>query len=693
MNETLLPIGTILRGVYVIEQQLASGGFGNTYKARNVQFDEHYAIKEFFMNGINDRDQATGLVSVSNAQNRDQYDEQLQKFKKEAQRLRRLNNDHIVRVHDLFEENGTAYYAMDFIDGESLSARLKRQGPLSEQQVLSVLPQVLDALKTVHEANLWHLDLKPANIMMTREEKALLIDFGASKQMSADGGGATSSTSLCYTPGFAPPEQVEQNMDKFGPWTDLYALGATLFNLLTNQKPPASSDINENADEAFLPLLQRCSRQMRTYVRWLMQPKRNQRPQSVAEATARMQVLFRMKPEPKPEPKPEQKPEQQSVETKLAGQPQPNAVTEEDRESYMKAFFEAAKEGNNRKDAPLSPGLQKQMDKFRAERARKELERKKQQKAGCLKEMLIGIGTLVGMIILTVAVWLGVSYLFSSGKPTAFNDHELPTERDTLAYAIGMSQTEGLTIYLSESMDVDTMYMDAFCEGLLYANDLADMTDYQFDPQKTAYNVGIQIGQQVKTQMVPALNEGVFGKDASETLPFDKLMAGLVQALRPGTSLMSMEQAKQTVERLSNTYAERRMETQYADVKRQGEEFLSKKRREQGVYELPRSGGVLYKVIKNGSGTTPTAESTVRVRYEGTLTDGTVFDSNWNQRKGTTFSINQVIPGWQSALQRMPQGSIWEVYIPQDQAYGTRGTSKIKPFSALVFKIELLEVK
>ncbi|MBR1448530.1 MAG: protein kinase [Prevotella sp.] len=671
MNETLLPIGTILRGVYVIEKQLASGGFGNTYKARNVQFDEHYAIKEFFMSGINDRDGATGLVSVSNAQNRDQYDEQLQKFKKEAQRLRRLNNDHIVRVHDLFEENGTAYYAMDFIDGESLSARLKRQGPLSEQQVLSVLPQVLDALKTVHEANLWHLDLKPANIMMTRQEKALLIDFGASKQISADGGGATSSTSLCYTPGFAPPEQVEQNMDKFGPWTDLYALGATLFNLLTNQKPPASSDINESTDEAFLPLQRCCSRQMLTYVRWLMQPKRNQRPQSVGEAMARMQVLFKMKPEPKPEPEPQPKPEPKpepkpvSAETKLA-QPQP--APQPKPQPKPQPALQPKPKPQPRPLKPLPP---------------------KKKKTSIVPFLAIG-----GVLVLLLLIGGGAAWMWlSREETTAYNDHELPTERDTLAYAIGMSQTEGLTVYLSESMDVDTMQIDAFCEGLLYANDMADMKDYQNEAQKTAYNVGIQIGQQVKSQMVPALNERVFGVDSTETLPFDKLIAGLVQAIRPGTGLMSMEQAKVTAERLMNTYDERRMETQYADNKRQGEEFLSKKRREQGVYELPRSGGVLYKVIKNGSGITPSAESTVRVRYEGTLIDGTVFDSNWSKRKGTTFGVNQRIAGWQSALQRMPQGSIWEVYIPQDQAYGAREQGSIKPFSALVFKIELLEVK
>jgi len=672
MNEKLLPIGSTLRGVYIIEEQLASGGFGNTYKARNVQFDEHYAIKEFFMSGINDRDGATGQVSVSNDQNRDQYDEQLQKFKKEAQRLRRLKNEHIVQVHDLFEENGTAYYAMDFIDGESLSARLKRQGPLSEQQVLSVLPQVLDALQTVHEANLWHLDLKPANIMMTREDKAVLIDFGASKQLNTEGGGATTSTALCYTPGFAPPEQVEQNMDKFGPWTDLYALGATLFNLLTNQKPPASSDINESADDAFKPLTQCCSQQMLTYVRWLMQPKRNQRPQSVQEAVARMKVLFKTKPEPMPEPKPE--PEPISAETKLAQpkpQPQPAPQPQPKPQPAPQPKPQPAPQPKPKpQPRPLKPIPPK-------------------KKSSVVPLLAIGGGLVLLLLIVGGGVWMWLN----QEKTTAYNDHELPTELDTLAYAIGMSQTEGLPTYLSETMGVDTMQTDAFCEGLLYANDMADINDYQDEAKKTAFNAGIQIGQQVKSQMIPAINQTLFADDSTQSVPSEKLVAGMVQAMHPGTALMSMEQAQETVQRLMNTYQERRMETLYADNKQQGEEFLSKKRREQGVYELPRSGGVLYKVIKNGSGTTPTAESTVRVRYEGMLTDGTVFDSNWKQRQGTTFGVKQVIAGWQSAMQRMPQGSIWEVYIPQSQAYGAKEQGSIKPFSALIFKIELLEVK
>ena len=151
-NSSMLKVGTILRGTYRIDSYLSSGGFGNTYVATNVEFEERVAIKEFFMKGVTQRDDNHTTVSVSNSENKDTFLQQKEKFKKEARRLRQLDNPHIVKVHDLFDENGTAYYVMDYVDGENLSERLKRSGkPMTEQEVLDILPQILDALKSVHE--------------------------------------------------------------------------------------------------------------------------------------------------------------------------------------------------------------------------------------------------------------------------------------------------------------------------------------------------------------------------------------------------------------------------------------------------------------------------------------------------------------------------------------------------------------
>ena len=285
-NASMLRVGTMLRGIYRIDSYLSSGGFGNTYVATNIEFNEQYAIKEFFMKGVTQRDENNTTVSVSNTENRDSFLAQREKFKKEARRLRQLNNPHIVKVHDLFEENGTAYYVMDYVDGENLAESLKRTGkPMTEQEVRDILPQILDALKAVHDAGMWHLDLKPANIMLDKSGQVKLIDFGASKQMDVQKGGATASTAISYTNGYAPREQMEQNYEKFGPWTDIYALGATLYNLLTNKRPPLPTDIDDDMSEdkhLALPM-HGVGDNMKRLVLWLMKTNRMQRPKKILE--------------------------------------------------------------------------------------------------------------------------------------------------------------------------------------------------------------------------------------------------------------------------------------------------------------------------------------------------------------------------------------------------------------------------
>ena len=284
-SQNMLQVGTILHGTYKIESYLASGGFGNTYLAKNIEFDETYAIKEFFVKGVCQRDGDSTTISVSNAENTNSFEQQREKFKKEARRLRSLSNPHIVKVYDLFEENGTAYYVMDYVDGENLSARLKRtNAPLAESEVRNYLNQILDGLEAIHNKGMFHLDIKPANIMVDSHDVVKLIDFGASKQQSTVGG-ATMSTGISYTNGYAPSEQMAQSYDKFGPWTDFYALGATMYKLLTNQDPPSVSDLSEDETEdkhLALPMTN-VSGEMKKLVVWMMQEKRLKRPKNVGE--------------------------------------------------------------------------------------------------------------------------------------------------------------------------------------------------------------------------------------------------------------------------------------------------------------------------------------------------------------------------------------------------------------------------
>lgn len=281
---SMLLVGTTLQmGKYRIDRYLSSGGFGNTYEATNLEFDEKVAIKEFFMKGITERDGDTDSISVSNLASKPIFDEQLDKFKKEARRLRKLKSDYIVQVHDLFEENGTAYYVMDFVNGESLKERLEALGrPLTEEEVKKFLPQILKALEDVHRQRIWHLDIKPANIMVDVENNARLVDFGASKQMKIEGGGATTNTAPSYTAGYAPSEQIDGRMDLVGNWTDIYGLGATIYRLMSGNKPPMLSDIISDKERAF-NYPQQVSPEMQELVVWMMQVDRTKRPQNVGE--------------------------------------------------------------------------------------------------------------------------------------------------------------------------------------------------------------------------------------------------------------------------------------------------------------------------------------------------------------------------------------------------------------------------
>ena len=284
-KESMLKVGTKLaNGKYRIDSYLASGGFGNTYMATDLTFDEKVAIKELYIKGVCGRTANSTDVSISLSENRRSFAAHQEKFRKEAKRIRKLSNPHIVSVHDLFDENGTSYYVMDFVEGESLSARLKRtKTPLSEAELMLLLPQILDALECIHAQSIWHLDLKPANIMVDAKGNVQLIDFGASKQVkNASGDSLSTSSAMAYTDGYASSELMEQNLEKFGPWTDLYALGATMFNLLTMQKPPRPSDIEEDSHSA-LQLPKGISRKTEKLIFWLMKPNRKMRPQNVTD--------------------------------------------------------------------------------------------------------------------------------------------------------------------------------------------------------------------------------------------------------------------------------------------------------------------------------------------------------------------------------------------------------------------------
>lgn len=286
--DSYLAVGTLLRGGrYRIERYLASGGFGKTYVARDLTFEKTVVIKEFYIKGTCVRT-ADNSVTVSQADNAPLFDAQRTKFRKEAKRLYDLAHPNIVKVHDLFDENGTSYYTMDLVEGESLRDRVKNSGPLPEAQVWPILTQLLDALAYIHERHIWHLDIKPANVLVDSSGHVTLIDFGASKVIDNDSDGTqTTSSALAYTPGYAPLEQEGRNFKSFGPWTDFYALGATLYNIVSGQNVPTTSEVVSEGAAAFA-FLPQTSKKLRDLIVWMMKPSHKERPQSVEAIRAKI---------------------------------------------------------------------------------------------------------------------------------------------------------------------------------------------------------------------------------------------------------------------------------------------------------------------------------------------------------------------------------------------------------------------
>ena len=260
----------------------------------------------------------------------------------------------------------------------------------------------------------------------------------------------------------------------------------------------------------------------------------------------------------------------------------------------------------------------------------------------------------------------------------------LKSDVDTLSYAIGMAQTTGLKEYLVGSLGVDTAYMSDFIKGL---NEGANAGD---NKKQAAYYAGIQIGQQIANQMMKGINRQIFGDDSTKTISMKNFMAGFVSGTTGKGGLMTVDSAQVVAQTMMQTIKTREMEKTYGPNKEAGEKFLAANAKKDGVKTLP--SGVQYKVIKEGNGPIPSDTSLVKVHYEGRLLNDTIFDSSYKRGEPINLRCNQTIKGWTDAMVHMPAGSVWEVYIPQDLAYGEREQGEIKPFSMLIFKIELLEV-
>lgn len=273
-----LPAGSTLQGgKYKVMRVLGQGGFGITYLAVQTGLGMKVAVKEFFLKGSCQRDSSTSEVSVPVTDNKVLVTKCQKKFKSEARKIASLNNDHIVNIIDIFDENGTSYYVMKYLSGGSLAEKVSK-GPMTEQEALTVIHEVADALDSIHSHGLLHLDIKPANILFDERGRAVLIDFGVSKYVDSQDDTTTTSSLVGFSRGFAPLEQVNATISSLTPATDLYALGATLFNLVVGTVPPDASSVMDNG----LPAMPAgVSNDVQNAVVRSMQPKKKDRPQNV----------------------------------------------------------------------------------------------------------------------------------------------------------------------------------------------------------------------------------------------------------------------------------------------------------------------------------------------------------------------------------------------------------------------------
>ena len=276
-----------------------------------------------------------------------------------------------------------------------------------------------------------------------------------------------------------------------------------------------------------------------------------------------------------------------------------------------------------------------------------------------------------------------VAAIMTSCNPSA-PTASLKSDIDTLSYAIGMSQTQGLKDYLVMRMGVDTAYIDEFLKGFY------ESAQSSKDPKKTAYFAGLQIGQQVSQGMVKNINQMIFGEDSTQTVNEKNIYAGFIAAVAGKFNIMDLDSANNYVQTHMDAIQRAAKEKQFGENKKAGEEFMANIAKKEGVKEL--GNGVYYEVLTEGKGEVAADTCRVKVHYEGTLIDGTVFDGNMD-KDPTVFGASQVIPGFKAALTTMPVGSKWKVYIPQDQAYGSQDMGTIKPFSALIFTIDLISIE
>jgi len=333
--------------------------------------------------------------------------------------------------------------------------------------------------------------------------------------------------------------------------------------------------------------------------------------------------------------------------------------------------------------------------------------------------------------VVALSAFIAAGVLFTScGGGSVSTNASLKTENDTISYAFGASMydQQGLGMFLQQSGLIgDTVSVSAYYARMIASDSTAQKKDsltkvmrFKIDSitkannrniaeflkglkqgmgspeSQNAYNTGLSIGNQIGKQMFPNYEAQLYGPDSKEKINADVFLAALATSMKGGklqipeagslfNTIMQDAQAKQRLKQ------EEEMKAQYADKIAAEAKFFEENKAKEGVVTLP--SGVQYTIEKTGNGPKPGASDVVKVNYHGTLVDGTVFDSSVERGQPATFNVGGVIKGWTEVLQLMPVGSKWKVYIPYDLAYGGADRGAIKPFSNLIFDVELLGIE
>ncbi len=278
------------------------------------------------------------------------------------------------------------------------------------------------------------------------------------------------------------------------------------------------------------------------------------------------------------------------------------------------------------------------------------------------------------IILIALTVMVSASFYTASAQKVT-----LTTPSDSLSYAAGASMTDGLMTFLKQQYDMDEAYLDDFLSSF------EEAMKSGVDGKKKAYSAGIQIAAMVKERMLPSISNDLQGSDY--TIQEELFTKGFMASLKKDSTVFGQDPKP-----YFNTRMGAVVNAKKEAVRKAGEQFLSENSKKAGVQVTP--SGLQYKILTKGKGKVPTKDDQVIVKYEGRLIDGTVFDSSYKRAEQTNkFRPTDVIKGWTEALTMMPVGSKWELYVPQELAYGARETGNIPAYSALIFIVELVGIE